>query len=175
MVVDTQKVIEAKHGDPDSFAEIYDSVSLDLYKLALYMLGNTHDAEDAVSETFIEAFKGIKNLREETSFKPWIMRILSIRCKRKIASYIQGKNNIDIDSFIDTPFDTEENKTDCSDRVTVLTALDKLDPTERQIIALSVLQGFTTKEVSAMLDMPQGTVSSKLYRALAKMRKDLES
>lgn len=174
MTVDIEVVKLAKNGDEQSFALIYDNVATDLYKFALYTLGNAYDAEDVVSETFIEAYKGIKNLREETSFKPWIMRILSIRCKRKIASYIQDKNNLDIESFIDTSFDVAPADSDCSDKITVITALGKLEDTERQIITLSVVQGYTTREVAEMLDLPQGTVSSKLYRGLAKMRKDLE-
>jgi RNA polymerase sigma-70 factor (ECF subfamily) len=47
---------------------VYDAIAPELYKVALYTLGNQQDAEDAVSETFVEAFKGIKNLRDAASF-----------------------------------------------------------------------------------------------------------
>ena len=80
MVVDVTAVREARLGDKDSFARVYQQIADDLYRVALYSLGNAHDAQDVVSETFIEAFKGIKNLRDDNSFRPWIMRILSIRC-----------------------------------------------------------------------------------------------
>ena len=82
MKIETEPVRSARLGDKESFAQVYDQVAMDLYKVALYTLGNAHDAEDVVSETFIEAYKGIKNLRDDSSFKPWIMRILSIRCHR---------------------------------------------------------------------------------------------
>ena len=101
MVVDVAAVEKARRGDKDSFAEVYRQIADDLYRVALYSLGNSHDAQDVVSETFIEAYKGIANLRDENSFKPWIMRILSIRCKRKIGQYISGRNELDIDDFLD--------------------------------------------------------------------------
>ncbi len=101
MVVDINAVRQARLGDKDSFAKVYQQIAEDLYRVALYSLGNSHDAQDVVSETFIEAYKGIRKLRDENSFKPWIMRILSIRCKRKIGQYINGRNQLDIDDFLD--------------------------------------------------------------------------
>ena len=87
-VIDVEIVKAAKRGDPESFARVYDMIAPELYRVALYTLGNAQDAEDAVSETFVEAYKGIRNLRDESSFKRWMMTILSIRCKRRIGGYI---------------------------------------------------------------------------------------
>lgn len=173
MEVSTEYVKQAREGNKESFAKLYDEVAVDLYRIALYTLGNTHDAEDVVSETFIEAYKGIKNLRDDTKFRPWIMRILSIRCKRKIAKYIEVKQDINMDDFIETPDDVSEQTADCSDKVTVMSALETLAKDERMII-MSSLEGYTTKEIGQMMEMPHGTVSSKLYRALRKLRKILE-
>lgn len=175
MVVDTNLVEAAKQGDKDSFARVYDSIASDLYKVALYTLGNAHDAEDVVSETFIEAYKGITRLRDSASFKPWMLRILSIRCKRKIAQYIQGKKTFDIEPFITTLSENSDVSSDVSEQVTVVAAMGRLSEQERQIIVLSVLHGYTTKEIAGILGSPQGTVSSKLHRALAKLRGMLES
>ncbi|MDR2909200.1 MAG: sigma-70 family RNA polymerase sigma factor [Oscillospiraceae bacterium] len=173
MVVDVIKVEAARKGDRQSFAQVYESIAPDLYKIALYMLGNSHDAEDAVSEAFIEAWKGIANLRDAGSFKPWMMKILAIRCKRRIADYVKHKNTFDIDSFVVSLSDDADLSSDVSEQVTVLGALSRLSPQEREIIALSAVQGYTTKEIAAILQSPQGTVSSKLHRALAKLRKML--
>lgn len=175
MVIDIELVEAAKRGDKESFAQVYDSISPDLYKLALYTLGNAHDAEDAVSETFIEAYRGISKLREPSSFKAWMMRILSARCKRKIGEYVRGKQQLDIESFSITLADDNDLSSDISEQVTVMQALSRLSEQERMIINLSVMQGYTTKEISLIMDTPQGTVSSKLHRALAKLRKMLEA
>jgi len=166
MNVDAGAVRRAKEGNIESFEKVYSQVAPDLYKVALYTLGNTHDAEDAVSETFLEAFKGIRNLRDENSFRPWIMKILSIRCKRRIGQYVKDKNSIDIDEILDL----SSNEGDPSQKAEVLTALDQLNHDERLIVVLSVLQGYTSKEIGSILSCPQGTVSSKLHRSLKKLR-----
>lgn len=173
MIVDTEKIEAARHGDKESFAQVYEAIAPDLYKVALYTLGNAHDAEDAVSETFIEAYKGIANLRSVSSFKPWMMKILSIRCKRKIAEYVKGKHVCDIDSFIAVLPDDHDIAAEISEQVTVIQALNRLKPDERLIISLSVLQGYTSRSIAEITGSPQGTVSSKLHRALGKLRKML--
>ena len=141
MVVDVNAVRQARLGDKDSFAEVYQQIADDLYKVALYSLGNSHDAQDVVSETFIEAFKGIKNLRDDNSFKPWIMRILSIRCKRKIGQYISGRNEMDIDDFLDLQDERDGVEEQSTRKLALLNALDTLTAQERQIVALAVIQG----------------------------------
>ena len=174
VTISLDKIHQAKQGDKDCFAQIYESVAPDLYKVALYTLGNSHDAEDVVSETFIEAYKGIKNLRDESSFRPWIMKILSIRCKRKIGDYVKGKANMDLDDFVNMASEDGDLAQDCSEKATVMAALDTLTSQERMIVILSVLQGYTTKEIAQILSCPHGTVSSKLHRTLIKLRNRLE-
>lgn len=174
MVVDIEAVRQARQGNRDSFAQVYQQIADDLYRVALYSLGNSHDAQDAVSETFMEAYKGIKNLRDENSFKPWIMRILSIRCKRRIAQYISGRNELDIDDFLDLSEEGECVEERSTQKMALLTALEKLTPQERQIVALAVVQGYTVRETAEILGAPQGTVSSKLHRTLKKLRAELE-
>ena len=175
MVIDTQKIEAARLGDKESFAQVYESIAPDLYKVALYTLGNSHDAEDAVSEAFIEAYKGITGLRSVASFKPWMMKILSIRCKRKIAEYVKGKNVFDIDDLIPTLSDDTDMSSEVPEQITVMNAMSKLSPQERLIVTLYVLQGYTTKDIASMLGSPQGTISSKLHRTLAKLRKILDT
>ena len=175
MVIDIAKVEAARTGDKDCFAQVYESIASDLYKVALYTLGNAYDAEDVVSETFIEAYRGITNLRDTGSFKPWVMKILSVRCKRKVSEYVKHKNTFDIENFAASLSDETDLSGEVSEQVTVIGALSRLSSKERQIIALSVLQGYTTKEIASILGSPQGTVSSKLHRSLAKLRKMLEA
>lgn len=175
MVVDAAKVEAARSGDKESFAQVYEAIAPDLYKVALYTLGNSHDAEDVVSETFIEAYKGITNLRNANSFKPWMMKILSIRCKRKIAEYVKGKNVFDIEGFMTTLPDDANVSVEVAEQITVLDALERLQPQERMIITLSVLQGYTTKDIATIMGSPQGTISSKMHRTYAKLRKMLDT
>lgn len=170
MKISSEDVLLAKSGDKQAFSNLYNSVAEDLYRLALYTLGNTYDAEDIVSETFIEAYKGISGLRDEKSFKPWIMKILYIRCKRKIAQYIKDKPNTDIDEALDIADETLNLEENISEKSALNSALNKLAPDERSIVILAAVHGYTTKEISKMMELPHGTVSSKLHRTYIKLR-----
>ena len=142
-----------------------------MYKYALYALGNAHDAEDVVAETFLEAFRGISKLREADAFKGWIFKILSIRIKRRISRYVKEKNQLQIEDFAaDSALRTDGMDSAVIARTDLLQALTILSPQERMILSLSVLYGYTTKQISQMLRCPHGTVSSKLHRSLQKLK-----
>ncbi len=170
MKINTDDVVLASGGDKEAFGRIYDAVATDLYRFALYTLGNPQDAEDVVSETFIEAYKSIPTLRKPESFKPWIMRIVSIRCKRRIAGYIQTRNQTQPEP-LEEPATNDDGHTL---RAELQLALDALKPDEREVVVLSVLGGYTAREIAQILACPQGTVSSKLHRSLKKLKTMLE-
>ena len=168
MLLSRETIAKAKSGDQQAFGQLYESVALELYRVALYTLGNPQDAEDAVSETFLEAWKGIGGLREEESFRPWIFRILSVRCKRKIGRYVKERGNIDLEDYVESGEEDQSAR-----RAEVLEALNRLTAEEREIVVLSVLEGYTMREIAQIKEMPKGTVSSKLHRTLKKLRQML--
>ncbi len=171
--LDLTLVAKAKAGDADSFTALYEELAPSLYRTALYTLGNQHDAEDAVAETFMEAFHGIKKLRDDGAFAPWMFRILSVRCKRKIKDLIRSRNETDIDEMTQLDDGTDIGEA-VTQRTDLLKALSGLTAAERQIVALAVIEGYTTKETAKILGLPHGTVSSKLFRTLKKLRAQLE-
>lgn len=75
----------------DIFIEYYEDVWQELYKFALYYLGNREDAEDVVQETAAEAFRSFSKLRDRSCFRPWIFKILSRKCKRFLRTVIRLK------------------------------------------------------------------------------------
>ena len=171
-MIDMSLVRAAKQGDKESFAKLYEYFAPELYRTALFTLGNETDAEDAVSEAFLEAYKGLHNLRDESSIRRWMLMILSARCKRRIAGYIQERKNTDIDEMIDLPAPGKDGPN--ADHISAREALSTLQPDERQIVVLSSVMGYKTREIAHMLGLPHGTVSSKLYRSLKKLKSILE-
>ncbi len=172
--LDTALVLDAQKGGQEGFTRLYEAVAPSLYRTALYTLGNSHDAEDVVSETFIEAYRGLASLREPQAFIPWIYRILSARCNRKIREYVRARNEMDIDQMLHLPGEQGEFAEGVLTRTDLLRALQNLSSEERQIVTLSVVEGYTAKEIASIMESPQGTVSSKLFRAFKKMKKYLE-
>lgn len=74
-------VQQAKQGDADAFACLYQEVYEDLYRFAVYTLKDPVDAQDAVSEAVTDAFASVRKLRRADAFKGWIFQILSVKCR----------------------------------------------------------------------------------------------
>lgn len=174
MKVNIDLVVRASKGDKDAFSDLYYSCYKDLYKFALYTIGDAEEAADVVSDTFVEIWRGIGKLRDPDSFSPWAFKILSTRCKKEIASIIKRRGIYNIDELIETPKEGSENiEEDISENASLAAALSKLDGEERMIVVLSVLHGYTNREIAEMIGKPQGTISSKLHRTYAKLREML--
>ena len=72
----------------EDFARKYEEVYQDMFRFALYTLKNRQEAEDVVSETVLDAWKGIRTLKNEDAFRAWIFRILATKCRQKLKSYL---------------------------------------------------------------------------------------
>ena len=114
-------------------------------------------------------------LRDPQAFMTWIYRILSARCNRKIREYVRARNEeMDLEEMVQQPGDQGAFSETVLSRADLVRALESLRAAERQIVVLSVIEGYTTREIAAIVGSPQGTISSKLFRAFKKMRTYLE-
>ncbi|HIZ55581.1 MAG TPA: RNA polymerase sigma factor, partial [Firmicutes bacterium] len=166
-------ITAAKEGDTLAFSKLYETVWNDLYRYAYYLLRVREDAEDAVQECAFEAYKGIHGLKSEEAFKGWIFSILYRVCKRKLKEYVQKNKSIALDEMEELR-DVSDLEQEAGNSVTLHRALDQLAPDDRLIVMLSVVGGYSGKEIAAILHKPHGTVRSRLSRALAKLRTILE-
>ena len=172
MNVGKDTVVNAIKGDKNSFADLYYCCYKDFYNFALYILGNPEDAADVVADAFVEIWKGIGKLRLPKAFAPWAFKILSIRCKTEIGENLKRRGEIDFNELIETSAAASGNlEENISEGTTLALALSALDSEERMIIILSVIYGYTRREISEIIGKPQGMVASKLYRTYAKLRK----
>lgn len=175
MKINEKDVLQAMKNDKDAFANIYESICVDLYKMAFYIMGNSTLAEDIVSDTILDAYKGISTLKDSSKFEQWILKILTNKCKNAIKSkyskfsvFNPNVKNIeerDLKSGCTTSF---EEKTD------IQNALQKLSQKDRMIISLCIVEGYKSYEVAEILSMNPSTVRSRLNRGLAKMKNFLE-
>ncbi|MCR5207765.1 MAG: RNA polymerase sigma factor [Eubacterium sp.] len=165
-----QLIISAKQGDKDSFCELYSIYKDRLYRYALYRLGNPEDAEDAVSDCVLSAFKQIGNLKKPEAFSSWLFTILRASCVTYIVRQSLQNKTEDIDGMKDAAGSDMEStirKTELQQ------ALDILRDDEREIVLMSVVLGLNSKEIAKAVDMTSGAVRSKLSRSLKKMREFL--
>ena len=80
-MTDAELVAEVRAGDEDAFARLVERHHETCRRLARHLLGEPSDAEDAVQETFVRAYRGIRGYRERESFRAWLLQILVNRCR----------------------------------------------------------------------------------------------
>ncbi len=167
-MVDLQSLVPAaKKGDQTAFSQLYQDIYKDLYKFAFYCLKNESDAEDAVSEAVMDAWESLPKLRQNDSFRSWMFKILSAKCKRKMKSYARRREETDIDE-VEIPVLEERD-----DSMELRRAMKILSDEERLIVSLIIFGGYDSGEVADMLRLNRNTVRSKHSRALAKLREAL--
>ena len=161
-----QLVSNAKKGERDAFSSLYETVYTDLYRFALYCLNNPSDAEDAVSETVLDAWQELPHLRQEDAFRPWIFRILSAKCKRKMRTYVRRRSESSLEDA-DIPVAAEFES---GESLELRRAMETLSGEERLILSLVVAGGYDSGEAAKLLHMNRNTLRSKQSRALSKLK-----
>lgn len=156
---------EGMQCDSKTFAKMYEEIYVDLYRYALCMLKNRHEAEDAVSEAVIAAYENIRKLRKENAFKSWIFTILANVCKKKMKQATKEVHN-GVESMDDW---IAAESPDYGIGTDVRRAFFILSEEEQMIVGMSVFGGYNSKEIGKILGMNSNTVRSRRSRALQKM------
>jgi RNA polymerase sigma-70 factor (ECF subfamily) len=164
-------VAMAKSGDKEAFCTLYGLYKDKLYRYAYYRLGNCDDAQYAVADTIAIAFEKIKSLNKASAFPSWIFKIHHINCSKYIKSQITQRETVNIDDLANSNSFSQSINNDNSE---LFEALNILKIEEKEIVLLSVMAGFNSKEIARLTGLTAGSVRSKLSRSLAKMRDFLE-
>lgn len=146
----------------DLFTQLYESVYIDLYHFALYMLKSQQDAEDAVQDCVMSAYEQFTKLRNIAAFRPWIFKILTNQCKRKMRRYYQPT----VALYDEIPYKDQDHDQNTDLKNALLTLSDE----DRMIVLLSIYAGYTSLEIAGILKKNPNTVRSRLSRALLKMQ-----
>ncbi len=163
----------AKSGNAEAFGELYEIYYKEMYYYACCVTGSSELAQDAVSEAVLAAFRQIASLKKTEAFKGWLFKILCASCKRHYTENQYKKTFISIDG--DGQADNELATSDDLDiSLDIKRALSALAEDEREIVLLSTVSGYKSREIAEILGYNAATVRSKLRRALEKMKNMLE-
>lgn len=162
-------VQRAVTGDKEAFAGLYTRYKDSLYRYAYFKLGNEPDAQDALNDCIVAAYQSIGTLRDETRFCAWIFRILYRCCCAYVKTQMEQNTRADISSFEHIAAEDPRLLS-----VEVREALSQLDPLDRDIVLLSTVAGYNSREIAALIGAKPTTVRSRLSRSLKKMRTFLE-
>ena len=166
-----EQVKKAKGGDSEEIGNIIMENMQTMYRVAFTILKNEEEIYDAISNTTVIVFEKINTLKKEEFFKTWLTRILINECYK---IYNQNKKiiyleNCNTETLGNLQF-TEKDRLDEMDTRNLIKSLTK---DLKETVTLYYLEDFSVKEISNILQIPEGTVKSRLSRARSELEKIL--
>lgn len=169
-------------GDKKAFDELVLLYQTKIYNLTLNYVKQTEEARDLTQDIFVTVFKALPTLNDDSKFVAWMYQIAVNHCRNRYKRLSRRGffNSVSVDDP-ETPLHLESDdhparSTEQKDILRVLRgAIDTMNHSEREILHLRDVQGLAYEEISAMLDIPLGTVKSKLNRARSGLKDKLKS
>ena len=173
--------------DQATFAESAMEYMPSLYSAALRMTRNPADAEDLVQETYLKAYRGYGGFQEGTNLKAWLYRILTTTFINRYRAAKRRPDETDLEDVEDfylyrrlggleearASRSAEDELLDFFTETEVKDAVESLPEQFRLAVLLADVEGFSYKEISEILDIPMGTVMSRLHRGRKALQKRL--
>ena len=165
---DSTAIERCKAGDKDAFRHLVQRYQVEAMGHATAILADREDARDALQEAFIDAYQALRRFDTTRQFYPWFYTILRNRCFKLLSSRKRNAQpGLDEAVFIES---TNEMRPE--ERLALEHALLDLSPTDREIVTLKHLDGLSYEELSERLDIPKGTVMSRLFHARRRLREN---
>jgi RNA polymerase sigma-70 factor (ECF subfamily) len=180
---ETELVTRAQQGDEFAFEALYRRFARTVYTVAHHMLGNHHDADEVMQETFIRIFKNLSRLRSPQAFTAWVYQITVNLCMdyRKTRSRNrwepleadedrQSHFELATAKWVRNPQQVLENKELLTH---ISSAIDSLPGQQKAVILLHEVEGLSKKMISEILECSLVTVRTNLHHARKKLRRRL--
>lgn len=156
---------------PFSFDQLYEMYATDVLRVSYYYLGNKEMAEDVTQDVFVKLLISRPEL-EPGKEKAWLLKVALNRCKDLWRSSWVKKVILGHPGFECFPAPDEIGK--MADQYALAEAVSRLKPEFKEVVLLFYYQGFSVTEIADMLQIAEGTVSSRLSRAREKLQKELQ-
>jgi RNA polymerase sigma factor (sigma-70 family) len=175
---DEERLVEAaRTGDLGAFEALMRRYERVAYRSAYFLTRDGSDAEEAVQDGFLKAYKALHRFRRGAPFKPWLLKIVTNEAKnrrraqgRHLAIAARARAGADVDAVSASPelgvFDDEQ-------RATLLAAVERLSQPHRDVVVCRYFLELSEEETADVLSIRRGTVKSRLSRALARLELDL--
>lgn len=172
-MTDAELVARTLAGEPNAFAGLVDRHFADCLRYAIHMLRMPEDAEDAVQETFVRAYRGLTTYHERQTFRSWLFRILVNRCRS--AAVARGRRNarvmLDERAVLAAPAPASATRAD--DALSLAAALATLDPRSREAFLLRYGEGFDYAEMARLCGGGVSALKMRVMRARERLREFL--
>ena len=167
MVEDDVLVRRAREGDASSFGELVERHERRTYNLCLRMVGNPEDALDAMQDTFLTAYRKLGSFRGEAAFTTWLHRVTVNACYDLLRKRQRGpalRTTPDEQPEIERGPPHPDHADTTAGTIDVQRALEQVPEEFRAALVLHDVQDVSVQEVAAILEVPVGTVKSRLHR-----------
>lgn len=182
--MDEALIRQAAGGDQTAFAALVTACQKPVYNLALRMTGSPDDALDISQEVFLRAWRGLSGYRYDAAFSTWLYRLTGNVCidflrrrrrEKTIPLYYTDEENEEQELSLPSSAPGPEDETLLRlEQDSVAEALSLLEPEYRQALTLRVINGLRYAEIAAIMNIPEGTVKSRIARARETMRRFLK-
>lgn len=185
---DHDLVTACQKGDADAFGVLVAKYQKKAFNIAFRMMGDYDETADTVQEAFLSAFRSIKKFRGEAKFSTWLYGICVNQARNRLKQ--ARRRSLHEGTSIDEPIETEDGchvlepadddpPPDEQLRVkdlqdTVQECIGRLGEEFREVLVLRDIHGFSYEEIRDILDIPDGTVKSRLFRARDVLRDSLK-
>jgi RNA polymerase sigma factor (sigma-70 family) len=160
-------------GERELYAKLVDKYKSYAYTIALKILENRPEAEEAAQDAFIKAFHYLKGFNQEAKFSTWLYRIVfntAISYKRKNRQQFQSIENSIVEYSV-----TADNQLEKDDKkMFVSKAIDKLNEADRLAIQLYYIKEFSLDEVAEMMGQNENTIKVRIHRARQRLADELK-
>ena len=167
MIDDRDAIERCLNGERDAFRFLVERYQAQALGHSLAILANREDALDAAQEAFTDAFRALKNFDAARRFYPWFYVLLRNRCYKLIAKRRETETLETAEILAPQPGVSNE------ERIAVERALGALGALDREIVTLKYLDGFSYDEIAELLEIPRGTVMSRLFHARRRLQAKL--
>lgn len=164
----------AQRGEIAAFDTLVRAYETPAFRAAYLITRDEHDAADAAQEAFVRAFRALESFRLGEPFRPWLMRIVTNQALNRIQAVKRRTGMTEryaqtVDAAMESPNVQRALETREKNELLVR-AVGRLKPDEQALITLRYFIELPEVEVAQTLDIPQGTVKSRLHRTLSKLR-----
>jgi RNA polymerase sigma-70 factor, ECF subfamily len=160
---DADLVSRARSGQLDAFEELVRRHRLGTFRVALRMLGDESDAEDATQDAFVQAWRNLAGFRADAAFSTWMYRIVTNRCLNMLRARRRTEPlPADREAPASRPDRIAEARWQLDD---LKRAIERLTPGQRAPLILRELQGCSYEEIAEILELSIPAVKSRLHRA----------
>jgi RNA polymerase sigma-70 factor (ECF subfamily) len=171
---DAEVVARVLGGDAEAFGFVIRRYEASLLRFATRMLGSNGDAEDAVAESFVRAYRHLASCREPARLRTWLYRIVANRCKSHLSRRLRGEVSFDEAPPVADPADNEAGLERAEQLSLVQRALLQLSPEKRAAFVLKHVEGLSYEEMAAITGDRVPTLKMRVHRAREALLKLLE-